>query len=476
MNAPRLVAGIDSSTQSVKVSIRDAATGEEVRQGRAGHPPGTAVDPAGWWDALMLAVGDAGGLEDVSAMSVGAQQHGMVALDGEADPVFPALLWNDNRSSVDAAALVAERGARWWSEQTGSVPVASFTVTKLRWLARNHPELASLVTDVMLPHDWLTWRLRGAPTAGATTDRGDASGTGYFSPSRNEYLPDVVTGILGRDVRLPRVLLPGDSPGVTATGPGLPGGIVLGAGTGDNMAAALGVGVGVGDVIVSIGTSGTVFASCEVATADDTGIVAGFADARGGFLPLVCTLNASRVLDAACSVLGVDYAGLDRLALSVADADGLVMLPYLDGERTPNLPDAAGSLHGMTRANSTPAHFARAAMEGMLCGLAAGLQALQANAVACERVILIGGGAQSPAVAQIASSVFGVPVAVPQPGEYVAAGAARQAAWALTGELPDWDATIAPGTGPTRMTRADPRPEVLRDYLRVQASAHPGNR
>ena len=476
MSAPRLVAGIDSSTQSVKVSIRDAATGEQVRRGRAPHPPGTAVDPAAWWDALILAIRDAGGLEDVAAISVGAQQHGMVALDSSGDPVFPALLWNDNRSSVDADALVAERGAAWWSAQTGSVPVASFTVTKLRWLARNHPESASTVTDVMLPHDWLTWKLRGSPTGDTTTDRGDASGTGYFSPSRNTYLPDVVTGVLGHDVRLPRVLLPGDSPGVSAAGPGLPGGVLVAAGTGDNMAAALGVGAGAGDVVVSIGTSGTVFASCDVATADDTGIIAGFADARGGYLPLVCTLNASRVLDAACSVLGVDYPGLDRLALSVPDADGLVMLPYLDGERTPNLPDASGSLHGMTRSNSTPAHYARAAMEGMLCGLAAGLQALQAHAVACERVILIGGGAQSPAVAQIASSVFGVPVAVPQPGEYVAAGAARQAAWALTGDLPDWDATTAPGSGSTRLARSEARPHVLDDYLQVQAAVHQGGR
>ncbi len=232
MSAPRLVAGIDSSTQSVKVSIRDAATGEEVRRGRAAHPPGTAVDPAHWWDALLTAIGDAGGLDDVAAMSVGAQQHGMVALDSAADPVFPALLWNDNRSAADADALVAERGAAWWSEHTGSVPVASFTVTKLRWLARTHPDLAAAVTDVMLPHDWLTWKLRGSPAGGATTDRGDASGTGYFSPSRNEYLTDVVSGVLGRDVRLPEVLLPGDSAGVTAAGPGLPGGLAARCGDG----------------------------------------------------------------------------------------------------------------------------------------------------------------------------------------------------------------------------------------------------
>lgn len=422
----------------------------------------------------MVAVRDAGGLDDVAALSVGAQQHGMVALDASGTPVYPALLWNDTRSAVDAEELVADRGASWWCENTGSVPVASFTVTKLRWLSRAQPQFAAAVTDVMLPHDWLTWRLRGSPEGAATTDRGDASGTGYFSPVRNEYLPDVVVDVLGHEARLPEVLSATASPGMTTGHDGLPSGILLGVGTGDNMAAALGVGAGPGDVVVSIGTSGTVFASTEKRTADPTGIVAGFADAAGGFLPLVCTLNASRVLDAACSVLGVDYPELDRLAQSVPDAEGLVLLPYLDGERTPNLPGATGSLHGITRANSTPEHFARAAVEGMLCGLAAGRQALASQGVACERVILIGGSAQSPVVAAIASSVLGVPVVVPQPGEYVAAGAARQAAWALTGELPDWDATSAPGTAAAQVFAAEPRPDVLVRYQQVQSMAYPG--
>ena len=238
---------------------------------------------------------------------------------------------------------------------------------------------------------------------------------------------------------------------------------MLGPGTGDNMAAALGVGAGTGDVVVSIGTSGTVFASSAVATADPSGIIAGFADALGGYLPLVCTLNASRVLDAACSVLGVDYAELDRLAVSVPDAGGLVLLPYLEGERTPNLPTATGSLHGITRANSTPAHYARAAVEGMVCGLAAGLTALQEAGVACRRVLLVGGGAQSSAVGQIAAEVFGVPVVVPAPGEYVAAGAARQAAWALTGELPRWDSAQA------RSVEAQSASEILARFNEVQA-------
>ncbi len=247
----------------------------------------------------------------------------------------------------------------------------------------------------------------------------------------------------------------------------------LRAGTGDNMAAALGVGAEAGDVVVSIGTSGTVFAATEHATSDPSGVVAGFADASGGFLPLVCTLNASRVLDAACSVLGVGYAQLDELALSVADSGGLVLVPYLEGERTPNLPDATGSLHGLTRANSTPAYFARAAIEGMLCGLAAGMQALTAQGVPCRRVLLIGGGAQSPAVGRIAGEVFGTPVVVPEPGEYVAAGAARQAAWALTGQLPDWDATNCPGVTAARVFQTESRPEVLERYSGVQEQAFP---
>ena len=449
-----LVAGVDSSTQSVKVTIRDADTGEELRSGRAAHPDGTHVDPRIWWDALQSAIEAAGGLDGVAALAVGAQQHGMVALDAAGEPVFDALLWNDTRSAPDAEELVRDRGAQWWADRTGSLPVASFTVTKLAWLARVHPELAARVEQVMLPHDYLTWRMRGGGEA--TTDRGDASGTGYFSPTSNEYLPDLIEQVLGRPVRLPRVLGPSESPG-TADG------IVLGPGTGDNMAAGLGVGAGTGDVVVSIGTSGTVFASSAVATADPSGIIAGFADALGGYLPLVCTLNASRVLDAACSVLGVDYAHLDQLALSVPDADGLVLLPYLEGERTPNLPSATGSLHGITRANSTPAHYARAAVEGMVCGLAAGLTALQDAGVACRRVLLVGGGAQSMAVGQIAAEVFGVPVVVPSPGEYVAAGAARQAAWALTGELPQWD------SAQVRSVEAQPSPEILGRFNEVQA-------
>ncbi len=441
MNAGRtLVAGVDSSTQSCTVVIRDAESGELVRQGRAGHPAGTEVDPAAWWDALQSALESAGGLSDVDALAVAGQQHGMVCLSEDGEVVRPALLWNDTRSAGAADDLVAELGAKEWAEAIGSVPVASFTATKLRWLATHEPEHAAATAAVCLPHDWLTWRLRGTGSLDdLVTDRSDASGTGYFSGVRDEYRLDLLERALGRsDVVLPRVLGPAEMAGRT------PDGVLLGPGAGDNAGAALGLGAGPGDIVVSLGTSGVVSAVSTTATADDTGTIAGFASASGEHLPLVCTLNAARVLDAAAALLGVDHAGLSELALSApAGAGGLVLVPYLEGERTPNRPDATGALHGLTLGTSTPEHLARAAVEGLLCGLADALDALVAAGVPADRAFLIGGGARSEAVARIAPALLGRPVLRPTPGEYVADGAARQAAWVLaaTGEPPAWAAT-----------------------------------
>ncbi|HZG96352.1 MAG TPA: xylulokinase [Mycobacteriales bacterium] len=433
-SAQTLVAGVDSSTQSTKIVVCDAATGAIVREGRAPHPDGTECDPRHWADAFESAA--AGGLLDgVEAIAVGGQQHGMVVLDEAGDVVRPALLWNDTRSAGAASDLIAELGGpQPWADAVGVVPVASFTVTKLRWFAQHEPELAARARSVVLPHDWLTWRLRG-PDTELVTDRGDASGTGYWSPTDGAYRDDLLQRAFGRALRTPRVLAPAEPAGHTAAGVlggGVPAGVLVGAGTGDNMAAALGLGAEAGDVVVSLGTSGTAFAVHGAGTADPTGTVAGFADATGRYLPLVCTLNAARVLTATAALLGTDLAGLDALALAAEPgAGGLVLLPYLDGERTPDLPGATGTLTGLTRDAMTPANLARAAVEGMLCGLADGVAALQEAGVAVRRVLLIGGAAQSAAVQQIAPEVFGAPVAVPQPAEYVAIGAARQAAWVL---------------------------------------------
>jgi xylulokinase len=448
-SSKRLVAGIDSSTQSCKVILVDADTGRTVRQGRAPHPDGTEVAPAAWDEALAEAVSAAGGIEDVAAVAVAGQQHGMVCLDDGSAVVRPALLWNDTRSATAATELTAELGgSRAWAEAVGLVPVASFTVTKLRWLAEHEPENASRTAAVCLPHDWLTWRLgRDQGLEALRTDRSDASGTGYWSAATESYRTDLLRLALGGDAVLPRVLGPREPAGM------LPGGALLGPGAGDNAAAALGLAATEGDVVVSIGTSGVVTAVSAVPAADANGIVAGFADATGRHLPLVATLNAARVLDATARILGVDHVGLSDLALAAPPgAEGLVLVPYLEGERTPDRPSATGAVHGLTLGNATASNLARAAVEGLLCGLATGLDALRGQGAVVSRVFLIGGGAASEAVRQIAPQILGCPVHVPQPGEYVARGAARQAAWVAGGteEPPEWlpgSVTVYDGPG-----------------------------
>src|SRR5256884_212578 len=353
------VLGVDLGTQSTKVVVCDADSGEVLRSGQAPHPDATEVDPGGGWDAVAAAAGGltdlaAGGglLDGVAAIGVAGQQHGMVCLDERGDVVRPALLWNDIRSAGAAAELVVDLGGpAAWAHAVGSVPVASFTVSKLRWFARTEPKLADRTATVLLPHDWLTDMLRGDGTP--TTDRGDASGTGYWSPAMGTYRPDLLELAFGRELPLPRVAEPAGVVGETS------GGVALAAGTGDNMAAALG-------------------------------------------------LRA-----------------------------------------------------GLTRTNASAANLARAAVEGLLCGLADGLDALRGQGVPVDRILLIGGGAGSAAVRALAPALLGAPVAVPRPAEYVALGAARQAAWALQGgaEPPAWPVRVDPVTAePTQAVRpADAR-------------------
>jgi xylulokinase len=447
-----LVAGVDSSTQSTKVLLCEAEDGHVVGQGSAPHPGGTECPPQAWWDALQQA--GEGLLSRAAAVGVAGQQHGMVVLDEDGEVIRPALLWNDLRSAAAASALIAERGGpHWWAEHTGSVPNASFTVTKLRWLAEHEPDRAARTAAVLLPHDWLTWRLcggagereRGALTgtvragperpAELITDRGDASGTGYFSPAAGNWLPEVAAAALGHSVRLPRVAKPAEVVGETAWG------AVVSAGTGDNMGAALGLGLEPGELAVSIGTSGTAYAITSVPSADPTGAIAGFADATGAFLPLVCTINAGLVLDSVAALLGTDSAGLSARALGAGPgAGGITLLPYFDGERTPVRPDATGVLQGLTTHNATAENLARAAVEAVLASLADVAGLISGDGARPGRVLLIGGGARSEAVRVAAPGIFGALVDVPEPAEYVALGAARQAAWALAGTPgpPDW--------------------------------------
>ena len=459
MAKTQLTAGVDSSTQSVKVVIRNAETGELVRHGRASHPDGTEVDPAHWESALDKAIADAGGLDDVSAISIGGQQHGMVTLDSSGEVIRPALLWNDTRSAQSARDLNAEMGGDAQAAQkVGSVLVASFTATKLRWLADNEKANAAKVAAVALPHDWLSWRLQGGKDFDKLfTDRSDASGTGYFDSVTSTYRDDLLKSALRTDrtIITPRITAPRAFGGTTLSG------IPIAAGAGDNAGAALGVQAQPGDVVVSLGTSGTAFAVSDTPTHDPSGAVAGFADATGRFLPLVCTLNAARILDAATRILGKTHDEVGALALTAKPgANGLSLLPYFEGERTPNRPDATGVFAGMNLNNSNPADIARAMIEGMLCGLVDAVDALEKLGVSINRVLLIGGAAKNPAISSIASSLFGREVLVPQPGEYVADGAARQAAWALLGGAtpPQWN------LGEVSSTHSVATPEVVSAY------------
>ncbi|HEX4904302.1 MAG TPA: FGGY family carbohydrate kinase, partial [Acidimicrobiales bacterium] len=304
-----LVAGVDSSTTACKVELRDADTGELVASGRAPHPPTTPPrseqDPRAWRQALDDALGQLGRRPD--AIAIAGQQHGLVVTDAADAVLRPAKLWNDTESADDADELVAALGAERWASACGSVPVPAFTITKLRWLRRTEPDVFARIARLSLPHDWLTSQLTGAHT----TDRGDASGTGWWSPGEERYRHDLLALVDERawDDAVPRVLGPNEQAGEWD-------GIPVGPGTGDNMAAALGLGLRPGDLALSLGTSGTAYCVSDEPTADETGAVAGFADATGRYLPLVCTLNATKVTDAVARLLGVDAEGFDALALA----------------------------------------------------------------------------------------------------------------------------------------------------------------
>jgi xylulokinase len=468
-----LVAGVDSSTQSTKVEVRDLDTGELVARGAAAHPsttpPRSEQDPAAWWAAFEEAWHQVGS-PSVRAVSVAGQQHGMVALDRDRQVIRPAKLWNDTEAAPDAAWLRSRLpdGAAGWARACGSVPVPAFTICKLSWLHRTEPDSWQRLAHVVLPHDWLTFRLTGA----LVTDRGDASGTGYWSPAEGGYRWDLLAVVDGqRDWTevVPRVLGPWEPAGEWQ-------GAVVGPGTGDNMAAALGLGLEPGDVVVSLGTSGTVFAVATSPSADPSGSVAGFADATGRYLPLVCTLNATKVTEAVRRLLGVDHSELDALALAApAGAGGLTLLPYLDGERTPDLPEATGTLAGL-RSDVSREQLARAAVEGVVCGLLDGLDALADHVPVGGRLLLVGGGARSAAYRQVLADLAGRAVEAIDTAESVAAGACVQAAVVVTGADPGelaraWG--LGRGTVVSPSSAASQAEEVRGAYRTLRERMHP---
>ncbi len=453
---------MDSSTQSTKALLIDADDGTVLDRGSAPHPPGTEVDPRAWLTAYDVA--SAGLVDRAAALGVAGQQHGMVARDQAGESVRDALLWNDTRSAGAAADLIAEHGGpQACADAIGSVLVASFTVTKLRWLRDHEPASAARVAEVLLPHDYVSLHA-AAPGTAPFTDRGDASGTGYFSTATGDWRPDLAAAALGHEVNLPTVVAPGAVAAETSAG------AVVSAGTGDNMGAALGLSLEPGDVVLSVGTSGVASTVSAARVADGTGVVTGFADATGGFLPMVVTMNAAGILDLQSALLGVDHAGLSDLALAApVGARGVTLLPYYGGERTPNRPDAVGTWTGLTGA-TTRADLARAAFEALLCSLADAVDELvRHTGQEPRRLMMIGGATASPALRQLAPMVLGRPVSYLAPGEYVARGAARQAAWALSGaaDPPAWPQP----DGET--VEGEPTPGVRERYAELRDRTQP---
>jgi xylulokinase len=442
-----LVAGVDCSTQSTKVLIVDSDGGSVVAAGKSEHQvTGTGgareTHPQVWWDALAAALGQTGRASDVRAIAVGGQQHGLVVLDQAGRPLRPAMLWNDIRAAPNARRLIEEFGGEeQWAERIGLVPVASYTVCKWAWLRKHEPETAAGARAIRLPHDYLNDRLAGR----GASDRGDASGTGWWSTRSEDYEADVInlpSVQLQREL-LPEVLGPSETVGPTTGSAGaelsLASGTKVAPGTGDNMAAALGLGLQPGEPVISLGTSGTVYMTSPIRAADPTGTVSGFADATGRFLPLAATLNCTLAVDRVASWLGVDRD-------DAASHSEVVVFPYLDGERTPNLPEAAGTILGL-RHNTSKEEILLATYRGAVLGLIDALDRVieHSSGLAPDApLILIGGGARSPTWRRVVGELSGRQLQVPEAEELVALGAAAQATAALTGETADevarrWD-------------------------------------
>ena len=459
-----LVLGIDSSTQSCKALLVDSETGEVVDSRRAPHPDGTEVDPRAWIDALRSSAEEL--LPQAAAVAVGGQQHGMVLLDEHDAVVRPALLWNDTRSAPQAESLTEFLGGPEQAVQRiGALPVASLTAAKIRWTRENEPENISRAVRAALPHDYLTMNLHAEGEL--WTDRSEASGTAYFDASRDVWLPEVLEWAAGHSLETPRLGGTHEEIGRTRDG------AVIAPGAGDNAAAALGLGMGPGDVCISLGTSAVVSAVAPDPLHDSSGRTTGFADAAGGFLHMSTTLNGAGIMDWAVRMLGADHRDLSDLAdRAPAGSGGAVFIPYLRGERTPNLPEARGHLLGLDGQFGRP-EFARAVLEGLACSLREGLEALTRHRRSeTQRILLVGGGAASEAFRRILAGVLGQAVMVPEPSEFVALGAARQAAWTLAGsdDPPEWQGSL----GQVR-TYEEPLAEgVFQRYLEHRNRLYPG--
>lgn len=473
-----IVAGIDSSTQSCTVELRDGESGALLAQSRSPHPatspPRSEQAAHAWWAALRSALSDATelagiGPERIDALSVAAQCHGLVMLDSAGEPLRPVKLWNDTESARQAEELLATVPAADWTRRIGLVPSAALTIAKLRWVAQHEPELLERIAAVCVPHDYLTWRLTGR----LVTDRSDASGTGYYGLD-GSWATDLLTDYVSPDVEwdkvLPTVLGPFEAAGFVSAEAsaalGLRPDAIVGPGGGDQHLGALGLAVREGDLLVSLGTSGVVMSPSAVPVADDEGWIDCVADAAGGYLPLACTLNSTKVTDTFAHLMGVTVEELGALALEAQPGAAPTLLAYLDGERSPRRPDSSGLMHGL-RTTTTREEFALSAFQGVVSGLVRACKALEGAGLSISgEVVATGGGAQSPAYLQLLADALGRDVTVRDAADATARGAAVQAAAVLAGQDVMAVATRwRPETVHTVSPRAIDQRHQERDYL-----------
>lgn len=441
-----LLIGIDSGTQSTKALVVDARTGKVLGSGAVAYDllPGLPAghkeqDPAVWIDATRKSIRAAlkaakARAEEVVALGVSGQQHGFVPLDSQGQVIRPAKLWCDTSTAAECAEITERLGGEKATLRAlGNTVLPGFTAGKILWLKKHEPKNYARLATVLLPHDYLNFWLTGQ----ATMEFGDASGTALMDVRKRRWSEAAAQAIDPELLGHLPTISPSDQPAgslseKTAKELGLSRQVLVSAGGGDNMMGAIGTGnTRAGVVTASFGTSGTIYACAEKPIVDAKGEIAAFCDSTNRWLPLLCTMNVTVATEMVRRDFDLDHAAFEKTASGApAGSDGLLLLPYLEGERTPNVPDGTGVFFGVRPRTFTAAHFARAAMEGVTLGMNYGLRRLAELGVTAKQVRATGGGAKSKLWRQIMADVFNAEVVTLQVSEGAAYGAALQALWA----------------------------------------------
>lgn len=475
----KTIVGIDLGTQSTKVLFYDFENKKIIASASSPHKlisfdDGTREQEASWWiDAAVDAFSqiDKEVRDSAIALGVSGQQHGFVPLDKEDTVLRPVKLWCDT-STQDQCDLINKSAGGFDQiiSDAGNPVYAGYTASKILWLKDNHKDLYDRMTTVLLPHDYLNFRLTGEKVM----EYGDASGTALLDVRKRVWSEEVLSAIDPvRDLKdvLPKLIEAYEPAGyITAEASeifGLPEGILVSSGGGDNMIGAIGTGaVADGVMTMSLGTSGTLYGYSDKPVVDPEGNIAAFCSSTGGWLPLLCTMNCTVSTEVMRKLLKVGVEQIDELAgAAEAGSGGLIMLPYFNGERTPNFPNGKGTLTGMDMDNVTEANIIRCSMEAAIFGMKIGLDSFVKLGFNPSEIILTGGGSKSLKWRQIAADILQTPVVVTDNAEAAAMGGAVQALWSYNhihkGET-DLKVLTDTHCSGTEVLRYEPGPEAVK--------------